>query len=204
MRGIILFMFQLWVVFHICAVDHQQFSQKTPILAIFTIIDGVLFGSISWKEQCNFLFLSGGVSWFLKKVSISLVEFAFDVTFVQSSSGLCCWNLLSDEHPVDSVRNLVVSKVNVASEKNYVCWLMQFLRRVNHKLFQLCVLQTSFSKQLTNFLFWSIPRSQPAILFNHGHSTWWAGATILLIQSGRSNHPVDFVRNVVFLRRWCY
>ena len=108
MRGIIIFILHLWVVFSVTVVDHQQFSQKPPLLAIFTIIDGVLFGSDNWKEQCNFLFLLDGVSWFLKKVSISLVEFAFDVAFVQTSSGSGCWNRQSpsDGHVVDSVRNL--------------------------------------------------------------------------------------------------
>ena len=42
MVGILPYIFQLWVVFRIFAVDHQQFSQKTPIMAILAIIDGTL------------------------------------------------------------------------------------------------------------------------------------------------------------------
>ena len=116
-------MFQLWVDLHNFAVDHQQFSQKTPIMAIMTIIDGTLIGRNRWKEQCNFLFLSDGVSWFLKKVSISLVEFAFDVAFVQTSSGSGCWNLqsLSDDMMLIHSGTCRVWKVNVASVKDLLC-----------------------------------------------------------------------------------
>ena len=123
MRGIILFIFQLWVALHNSVVDHQQFSQKTPIMAIFEKIDGLSSGSDNWKEQCNFLFWSDGVSWFLKKVSISLVEFAFDVAFVQTSSGSDCWNLLnqSDGMLLIQSETWLVWKVNVASAKDLLC-----------------------------------------------------------------------------------
>ena len=123
MVGIIPYIFQLWVVFRIFAVDHQQFSQKTPIMAILAIIDGTLIGRNHWKEQCNFLNLSDGVSWFLKKVSISLVEFAFDVAFVQTSSGSGCWNLqsLSDDMLLIQSGTWCVWKDNVASAKDLLC-----------------------------------------------------------------------------------
>ena len=61
MRGIMLDMIQLWVLFRIFAVDHQQFSQNTPIMAIFAIIDGTLIGPNHSEEQCNSLFFSFGV-----------------------------------------------------------------------------------------------------------------------------------------------
>ena len=59
------------------------------------------------------------------------------------------------------------------------------MRRINHRLYQLCMFRPSSSTWLTNFLHRLIPRSQPAIYIQPRMMSC-------------SNLPVDSTRNMVF------